>query len=295
VSDWTRKGRVALPNGVAADGTIRIVSWNMHGCADAWRDLVADPSIDVALVQEAKQPPANCVEQVTGGPWLTGGSVNRPWATAVAQLSNRVRMTTPWPVVSVNERKFGEVGASRTGTLAAAQVKFSKEEITVVSMYGAWEDTAIKGVDGWRYADASVHRVISDLSTLIATQKGHQIIAAGDLNILYGYGENGSKYWKARYDTIFARMEALGLPFIGPQARNGGCQAHSWPKELPADSMNVPTYRSRIGHHETARRQMDFVFASESLKNRLTVRALNTDKEWGPSDHCRVLIELQAT
>ena len=34
------------------------------------------------------------------------------------------------------------------------------------------------------------------------------MLAAGDLNILYGYGENGSAYWAARYATVFDRMRA---------------------------------------------------------------------------------------
>jgi hypothetical protein len=40
----------------------------------------------------------------------------------------------------------------------------------------------------WIHADASVHRLISDLSVLIGRQRGHKIIVAGDLNVLYGYG-----------------------------------------------------------------------------------------------------------
>lgn len=43
----------------------------------------------------------------------------------------------------------------------------------------------------------------------------HRLIVAGDWNILRGYGEYGSKYWKARYDTVFDRAEALGLRFVG--------------------------------------------------------------------------------
>jgi hypothetical protein len=43
-----------------------------------------------------------------------------------------------------------------------------------------------------------------------------------------------------------------------------------------------------------ATRQLDLVFASHALADRLSVRALNTDHdEWGPSDHCRVVIDLQ--
>ena len=38
----------------------------------------------------------------------------------------------------------------------------------------------------------------------------------------------------------------------------------------------------------SAQRQLDFVFASEALSERISVRALNGEEEWGPSDHCRV-------
>ena len=168
------------------------------------------------------------------------------------------------------------------------------EIITLVSMYGAWESPAEDTGSRWIYADASVHRLISDISVLIGRQRGHKIIVAGDLNVLYGYGEEGSAYWKARYDTIFTRMKALGLPFVGPQAPDGGEQANPRPDELPQDSRNVPTFRTRIRQPETATRQLDFVFASETFGDRLHVRAMNRLDEWGPSDHCRILTELES-
>jgi len=37
---------------------------------------------------------------------------------------------------------------------------------------------------------------------------------------------------------------------------------------------------------------LDFVFASERLAERVRVRALNEPEEWGPSDHCRVEVEV---
>jgi hypothetical protein len=48
-------------------------------------------------------------------------------------------------------------------------------------------------------------------------------------------------------------MAVLGLPFVGPQALDGGDQANPWPNELPQDSKNVPTFRTRILEPETAR------------------------------------------
>lgn len=85
----------------------------------------------------------------------------------------------------------------------------------------------------------------------------------------------------------------MGLEFIGPQAPNGR-QAKPRPTELPEGSLDVPTYHTLRQGPMGATRQMDFVFASESLATRLSVRALNSDtEEWGLSDHCRIAIELQ--
>jgi hypothetical protein len=38
---------------------------------------------------------------------------------------------------------------------------------------------------------------------------------------------------------------------------------------------------------------LDFVFVSKAISDRVSVRAINEPDEWGPSDHCRVEIEVQ--
>jgi len=38
---------------------------------------------------------------------------------------------------------------------------------------------------------------------------------------------------------------------------------------------------------------LDFVFASKSLIDDVRVEAINDPYEWGPSDHCRVEIEVE--
>ena len=70
------------------------------------------------------------------------------------------------------------------------------------------------------------------------------LLATGDLNILHGYGDYGNAYWAARYATVFSRMSALGLPFVGPQAPVGR-RADPWPDELPRTSNNVTTYHTK--------------------------------------------------
>jgi hypothetical protein len=109
--------------------------------------------------------------------------------------------------------------------------------------------------------------------------------------IVFGYGEHGDVYYRDRYETVFSRAEALGLKFVGPQFPNGR-QAEPWPDELPPDSRSVPTYHPSRQTPATATRQLDFVFASRALVDSTTVRALNQVDEWGPSDHCRVVIDV---
>jgi endonuclease/exonuclease/phosphatase family metal-dependent hydrolase len=96
-----------------------------------------------------------------------------------------------------------------------------------------------------------------------------------------------------RYHTVFDRADALGLRFVGPQAPDGGPQAEPWLPELPRDSKCVPTFHHGRLAPASASRQLDFVFATDKVAERVrAVRALNDPHEWGPSDHCRVLIEL---
>ena len=186
----------------------------------------------------------------------------------------------------------GELAVSRLGTLAAATVTApGSKPLVVVSMYAPWESPHAATGSGWIISDASAHRVVSDLSAFIGSERHHRILAAGDLNILHGHGEHGSAYWAGRYATVFTRMAALGLPFVGPQAPQGR-QADPWPDELPPDSRNVPTFHSSRQTPATATRQLDYVFASENMADAVRVRALNEAEQWGPSDHCRLEIDV---
>jgi len=273
---------------------VKIVSWNIACKHAAWSCLLKTDA-DVALLQEASEPPPEVAKRIEAGPepWHTPGvDARRPWRTAIAKLTDRVQVD--WvEAKSAVEASSGELAVSRPGTLAAAYVTSPDgERFLLVSMYALWMSPHSSTESRWIVSDASAHRLVSDLSAFIGNQRGHRIIAAGDLNALYGYGERGSPYWAARYRTIFTRMDALGLPFVGPQAPHGRQQTDPWPTELPPDSRNVPTFRSSFKDPATATRQLDFVFASESLTPYLGVRAVNDPCQWGPSDHCRVEIEV---
>jgi endonuclease/exonuclease/phosphatase family metal-dependent hydrolase len=273
---------------------VSLVSWNIARREEAWRALV-DSDYDIALLQEAAEPPSDVSPQldVDPAPWRTAGAgLKRPWRTAVVKLSNAVGVNWLEPK-PMEEAQPGELAVSRLGTLAAAVVSPADgAPFTVVSLYAAWEKAHSATASRLIYADGSVHRLISDLAALIDQRGAHRILVAGDLNVLYGYGENGSEYWASRYATVFRRMSAIGLSFVGPQAPEGR-RAEPWPDELPRTSNNVPTYHTRHQTPATATRQLDFVFASSGLAERVRVRALNEPDNWGPSDHCRVEIEVR--
>ncbi len=114
----------------------------------------------------------------------------------------------------------------------------------------------------------------------------------GQINRLAGRGEHGDPYYGNRYESVFDRAEALGLAFVGPKHPHGGRQADPWPDELPANSTCVPGYYRTGQTPATATRQLDFVFASASIAGRVHATAVNDPADCGPSDHCRVLIDV---
>ena len=285
--------------GIIGLSKVKIISWNMNQKHDAesWQWLTCTEA-DVALLQEAKQP-TDGVEHDPGGAmlsesesnqWMISGYAKPSGRATVVRLSDNVCLRWhKW--CSFSTKESGRFRVSRPGTIVAAEVLPSVdgafEPFVVVSMYAVWENYHKSTTTGKCFADASAHRLISDLSVFLYPEKDHRVIAAGDLNILYGYGESGDDYWAGRYGSVFGRMEALGMKFIGPQYPNGQ-QAHPWPDELPKGSRNVPTH-CKLGRSE---RQMDFVFASESMAESVDVWALNAPEQWGPSDHCRVEINV---
>ena len=300
-----------------------IVCWNIAKRHAPWHELLRMDA-DVALLQEAAPPPEDVVRLHDGalspaeksvildiGPreswdshsWNSGWWHGRYPALydrwpMVVRLSDRVKVE--WfkqvgPTGWVD--RDDEIAVSGIGTITAARVTpldGSAEPFIAVSMYGRWETPhPSKDKAWWIYSDASMHRIISDLSAFIASENPatHRILAAGDLNMAYGILENAPLALPARERTVWARMEALGLEFLGPQYPDGR-QADPVPEGLPEDTHNVPTYHTTRQSPETAQIQLDYVFASRGFHESVTARALNNVDEWGPSDHCRILIQV---
>ena len=263
---------------------VKIISWNIARRHAAWRCL-PESDADIVLLQEAGLPPDDVSARIEVDPVLfldeNGRRISR---SAIAKLSDhRIGWLTPAPL----NRDAGDFVVSHANSISAAIVTPPEgEPFTVISFAAEYESPYRSS---WNVTDASLHRVISDVSLFIGRQRGHRIIAAGDLSVYRGYGEDSGGYWEGRYDTVFGRMAAIGMPLVGPQYPNGR-QTDPWPEWLPQNSKNIPTYR----HPSGTEHQLDFVFASESMMDSVQVSALNSPDDWGPSDHCRIEIVVEA-
>lgn len=255
---------------------MRLLSWNV-GRRDLW-EQVATGGFDVALLQNTGAPAKGTdLDVVPAEPWEADGA--GAFRTAVAARPGALSL-----------RPRGEVAVSRPGTLAVADVVRDGEVVlTVASAYGTWESPAVD--DGLIFSDASAHRLLSDLAQLVTSRDGHRLLVAGDWNMLYGYSENADAYWAGRQQSVFDRAAAMGLAFMGPQAPDGR-QADPWPEQLPRASRNVPTFHDDTQTPATATRQLDYVLASTAIADRVHTGALNSPNEWGPSDHCRLAIDV---
>ena len=280
---------------------IKVVSWNINKREKPWRELVrmaCDGEADLALVQEAGGPPGDLVHLVEYEDRIFWNRHLYDRWPLVIKLSDRIKVDPYRQVEPISDLGEDAIGVSGIGTIAAAKVtpRNSEEQAFVaVSMYARWLKPHPSTKSSWKVgcSDASAHRIISDLSTFIghSNPAKHRILAAGDLNMFYG--ATGSRLSLPERDrTVWDRMQALGLEFLGPQAPHGRI-ASSTPDDLPSDTKNVPTYYKRGSGPENATNQLDYAFASRGFHKRVSVRAMNDVDEWGPSDHCRLMIEIK--
>ena len=288
--------------------TIKVVSWNIFRLREPWRALAKmarQGEADVALLQEAGNPPDDLAHPVRYGDdeyWRhrrhDGRALYDRWCRVV-QLSDRVDVEWFRAVPPISELGDHDFPVSGIGSVAAARVTprggSGDEAFIAVSLHARWMKPHPSTRTRWQVgaSDVSAHRILSDLSAFIGHDEPslHRVLAAGDFNMIYG--ATGRRLaLPVREQTVWDRMRALGLEFLGPQAP-AGCQPATPQPDVPADTRNVPTWVRNGRPPEEADRQFDYAIASRGFHERVRVRALNGIDEWGPSDHCRLLIEVR--
>ncbi len=256
----------------------RVICWNIAGREKPWRQL-AEIGADVGLLQETKAFPSDLNSRIERGSrehwdshvwnseWYEGrfARLYDRWPMVV-KLSDRVRVEWLKQVSPISETKEDEIAVSGIGTVAAARITPHRgEPFLVFSMYARWIGPHQIANSSWStgFPDGSAHRIISDLSAFIGSTdpSTHRILAAGDLNTIYGATDDNPLALPARDRTIWDRMNALGLEFLGPQYPNGR-RAHPTPQGLSPDTKNVPTFHTNRQTPAIAQNQLDYAFAS---------------------------------
>ena len=294
---------------------VRIVCWNINRSHNAWKKVHETGEADVALLQEVGRTAARRIADTTGERVAWDWNRSSRWP-AVVRLSRRVEVDVLTPVaLGCGDITQDTIAVSDSRTLAAARVtplhdgKPAGEPFFVFSMYARWfEPHPLAGRTPSRrggrtigiYSDGSAHRIISDLSAFIGhtNPSSHRLLAAGDINTIYGAADNNRLEKPARARTIFDRMQALGLEFTGPQWPSADRQADPIPQGLATDTKNVPTYltaweRGRMRDRNiVSGNQLDYMFASRGFHDSVRVHAANDNAGFGPSDHCRILLDV---
>ena len=273
---------------------ITLVSWNIAMRLQGVEELLAMDA-DVALLQEVGPGVLDRLRNAGGNVAVSPQDPWEPWPRdhfdrwpMVVQLSDRVEVEWFRQVLpSTPSEGDDEIAVSNVGIIAARVIpRTGGEPFIVVSMYARWfRPHPLTGKTHNIHSDRTAHLIMSDLAAFIwdTDLSGHRILAAGDLNNIYGAIRGNPLVWYERDRGVFERMDALGLEFMGPQHPNGR-RAESTLQGLPEDTRNVPTFHTG--------NQLDYVFASRWFHHGVRARALNGVEEWGASDHCRILIEV---
>jgi hypothetical protein len=230
--------------------------------------------LQVALLQEAVPPPADVFADMNVFPspaaddeWSIRTPIDatsRRWASAVAVFDPHLAVE-PVTAIPLHAARSGELAISHPGQWRAVRVLEPGRCLVMVSVYGLWNDVP-------SYAVPSVHRAISDLTPLLWS-RDHALVA-GDLNVWRGHGD-----WRAGYATVFDRLTAERMCFVGPAgtAPAPGCACGA------TDSCtHVPTFRKG----DQRRWQTDFVFASSDTTVSCAVEP--DDGSWEVSDHAAI-------
>ena len=262
---------------------IRVVSWNIAKRWQPWHELVElarQGEADVALLQEAGSPPSDLAHPVRYGDdefWRDRPYEGRPifdrWPLVV-KLSDRVDVEWFRAVPPISYLSEHDIGISGIGTIAAARVtprgRPEDDAFIAVSMYARYMKPHPSTRTRWQVgaADVSAHRILSDISAFIGHEdpSTHRILAAGDLNMIYGATGN-TLALPEREKAVWDRMTALGLEFLGPQAPDGWQPSGPQP-DVPPDTKNVPTWVRNGRSPEEANRQFDYAIASRGFHER---------------------------
>ena len=143
---------------------------------------------------------------------------------------------------------------------------------TAVSLYAQWE--MLPG-SASMHGGPRLHRMLSDLTSVLARSKRRPLLLAGDFNVT----SQSSRQPENEAAAVFARLKAWGLvscPLTSDRPEGCVCPEGE-------DCRHVQTFRTGT--------QLDYVFGSPSLVTRMNGRAEQSPTAWQLSDHCTLVLD----
>lgn len=259
----------------------------------AWDYLQYELKADLALVQEAS-PPKHFTQLV----YQPIDKKRYNWGSAVVALRSDLKLQGRRRV-SLEKCYLSPVAAdalpdSHPGACAVADVlnTHDKRIFTAVSLYGQWE---MMPGGKTMYACARVHRMVSDLTGVLAASRRHPVVLAGDLNVTTQFRSSkptqADRAAAASATAAFARLRAWGL--TNCLVRTGA----SKPRRAECACLegnacaHVQTFRSN-NRMDRLPTQLDYAFLSESIVSATRCTAVDDEAAWRLSDHCPILLEI---
>ena len=263
---------------------------------------------DIAFLQEAGQPPSGLDPSIKLGcqaRWEPWKKRHYGWfihVAAVARLSDRVELDWFKRVLPSKEPEYDEIPVSGMGTVAAARVRerdSDREPFFAVSMSTEWLTPHPSTGSKWGSA-IRTPRPIGSFRTCPRSSgtKTHRLTAS--------WRRATSTSSTARWTPTRTRSRP------GTARSSSGCvrwASNSWGRGTRRDGalnqrrrvccrtprmsrLFIPVHTGEPPA-KSAWNQLDYVFASKGFHESVIVRAMNGVDEWGPSDHCRLLIEIK--
>ena len=256
------------------------VSWNIAHRPLAWTEVVTLDA-DVVLLQEANPNgmPVDGALRVVAPPtsdWRIGKT--GAYATAIVVLNPEIEFSVP--PFEIGRSKKGVIEASDPGQFNIIRIARQERDLYLISLYGLWAHG---------YADASIHRAISDLSGLLDSRC--DVLLAGDLNTFRDHSLNGNRTALLRHQSVFSRLAIFGLECIGPY---GDVPMAMCPCNDEVDCRHVRTYR-HLHKASTKPLQLDFAFGTRGVRDNVNFcEVLDEERYWAVSDHAplRVVLNL---
>jgi exonuclease III len=168
---------------------------------------------------------------------------------------------------------------SHQGASSVADVLLNGRQLfTAVSLYAQWE---MMPGGKTMYAGPRLHRMLSDLTGVLACSHRQPVVLAGDLNVT----TQGARSSENEAAAVFARLRAWRMADCIAHTRMRRAAVKNCQCTDGADCSHVQTFRTGS--------QLDYAFVSESIVSALLHCGTDdTAESWRQSDHCPIVIDL---